>query len=145
MTMIRRIPPLLSSLTLVVCMLPGVALAQSGDDLDVTMRMVVDEEELTDGMIQELQLPEPSAGKLPDSNGQRPGRAGDLREQGRGLGREISEEARGRREERSSGGPGKAPEFPPAEPPGRGENDRPGPGGAPDDRPGAGGNPGGRP
>lgn len=123
---------------------PGSLLAQ-GDDLDVTMRMVADDAELTDRVIQELELPEPQSRALPDDNGRRPGQADDLREQGRALGRQISEEARGRREERAVGGPGNAPEFPPADRPARGGNDRPTPGMDRDNRPGAGREPGGRP
>lgn len=144
MNSILREPSAVALLVAVVFLVPGSGLAQ-GDDLDVTMRMVVDDAELTDNVIQELELPEPPAGALPDDNGRRPGQADDLRDQGRALGREISEEARGRREERTNGGPGNAPAFPPADPPGRGDNGRPTPGMDGDDRPGAGREPGGRP
>lgn len=129
MNRILRPPSAATLLAALVLMGPASLLAQDNDDLDVTMRMVVDDAELADKVIQELQLPEPQTATLPDDdNEQRRGRVDDLREQGRALGRDISEEARSRREERSPGGAGNAPEFPPENPPDRGDNDRPAPG-----------------
>ncbi|SET78749.1 hypothetical protein [Marinobacter segnicrescens] len=145
MSRILRTPSVAFALATIGLVAPGSLLAQGNDDLDVTMRMVVDDAELKDRVIQELQLPEPPAGALPKNSEGRPGRTEDLREQGRELGRQISEEARGRREERSPVGRGNAPEFPPADFPGRGRTDRPTPGMQPDDRPGSGREPGGRP
>lgn len=98
----------LAGLVTSVLLAPASAMAQDRDDLDVTMRMVVDDEDLTDNVVQELQLPEPAAsGQKPSESGARGReRAEEAREQGRALGRQISEEARGRREDRAPGRPG---------------------------------------
>ena len=86
------------------------------NELDVTMRMVVDDEDLSGRVVQELQLPEP-ARLLRGADG--PGavgreRAAEARERGRALGREISEEARGNRSELRGGKPDEGLEPPPA-------------------------------
>ncbi|WP_166252690.1 hypothetical protein [Marinobacter salicampi] len=131
-------------LVLVLASATSVA-AQSRDDLDVTMRMVIDDEDLSDRVVQELQLPE-SALLPPDEPGPGAGAASreqatEAREQGRALGREMSEESRNKRDEIPRGRPGEAIGIPRGKPDiGRG-------GGRPDDlpRPGRDGQGGGRP
>ncbi|MBS3805195.1 MAG: hypothetical protein KGY54_11635 [Oleiphilaceae bacterium] len=99
----RRLVWALSSLCLMA--MSANLMAQSPDDLDVTMRMVIDDEDLSGRVVQELQLPEPamnqSGGAERGSNGR--ARAEEAREQGRALGRQISEEARGKREDLPAG------------------------------------------
>ncbi|GGY83331.1 hypothetical protein [Marinobacter zhanjiangensis] len=139
MNMTRRSPSFLTSLVAVLLLSPASLMAQDGDDLDVTMRMVADDDDLSEGLIQELQLPESPTDIARKGGEDRRDRADNLREQGRSLGREISEEARGRREERSVGRPGSDPGFSPADPRDQTGNDRP----APNED--VGGRPGGRP
>lgn len=105
---------------------PTALRAQESSGLDVTMRMVVDDEELSGRVVQELQLPEPS--RLRDGEAE-PGSAGrersaEAREQGRALGREISQEARSNRSDLRRGGPEKGLGLPSVDRPEKG-NERP--------------------
>ena len=77
---------------------PATTLAN--DDLDVTMRMVTDDAELTDSVVREIELPR--AIERPDSPGKSgsPGldAASEARERGREFGESMSEKARQSRE-----------------------------------------------
>lgn len=71
--------------------------AHAQEDLDVTMRMVADDEALSGSFVQELQLPEPemvpgSAAPDPDDPGLEIAR--DARESGRSMGETLAEQAR---------------------------------------------------
>lgn len=73
--------------------------AHAQEDLDVTMRMVLDERTLTESVVREIELPEPAAVEGPGEvtgNGDAPGMdmARDAREQGRAFGQEVAEQAR---------------------------------------------------
>lgn len=78
--------------------LPATTLAN--DDLDVTMRMVTDDAELTDSVVREIELPR--AIERPDNPGKSgsPGldAASEARERGREFGESMSEKARQSRE-----------------------------------------------
>ncbi|WP_339806632.1 hypothetical protein [uncultured Marinobacter sp.] len=88
----------IASLVLALVLSPTSLLAGDRNGLDVTMRMVIDDEDLADGLVQELHLPDPSEGRLSGSEDARGhDKADDMRDEGRALGRQISEEARGRR------------------------------------------------
>lgn len=84
----------------------------ANDDLDVTMRMVTDDVELTDSVVREIELP--SAIQRPDSPGEPGSRGRDLvdkaRENGREFGESMSERARESRE--VSGGRPERPQLP---------------------------------
>ncbi|WP_372986612.1 hypothetical protein [Marinobacter sp.] len=72
---------------------------QAREDLDVTMRMVLDERALTESVVREIELPEPVSVERPDrarENRDAPGvdMARDAREQGREFGQEMAEKAR---------------------------------------------------
>jgi len=67
------------------------------DDLDVTMRMVDDSEDLTGAVTREIRLPElPGLRRHERGNTLAPGRATaeDARERGRNFGQSVSERAR---------------------------------------------------
>ena len=99
----------------------GAPVAYAADDLDVTMRMVTDDADLTDSVVREIELSQPirlqpgqqSAGDV----------AREAREKGREFGQSVSEQAREaarlRQQERSTGRPDR-PE--PPENPGRPES-----------------------
>lgn len=133
---VRRLPFVLTSLMAVVLLTPGIVLAQGSDELDVTMRMVADDDDLANSLIQELQLPDSPNGAVGNGDESRRGRADDLRQQGRSLGREVSAEARARREEQSLGRPGSDSAFSPDNPRSQIGDDRPAPDRDPGDRPG---------
>lgn len=88
----------LTGLLMVGFWIPATALAN--DDLDVTMRMVTDDAELTDSVVREIELPRTI--ERPES----PGKSGDrgldaaseARERGREFGESMSEKARQSRE-----------------------------------------------
>lgn len=95
---------------------PAAVLAQAGDDLDVTMRMVLDDDELTERVVQQLELPEPVGMESDRAPREFDGadQAAEARGQGRALGEQISEQVRGNREELPVGrGDGRL-ELPPA-------------------------------
>ena len=79
-------------------LVPATTLAN--DDLDVTMRMVTDDEELTDSVVREIELPR-AIGK-PGNPGESGSRgldaASEARERGREFGESMSEKARQSRE-----------------------------------------------
>jgi len=125
--------------------------APKGDDLDVTMRVIVDPNaKVPDEIVRRIQLPKPA---MPATPSQKPGdqqkpaeqgkpaepgaqgqqRAAEARDQGREFGQQVSEEAKQRSEEArrnkppppgSPGTPG-----PPRDPPGRPTPPAPPPGG----------------
>lgn len=68
----------------------------ASDDLDVTMRMVTDDVELTDSVVREIELP--LAVERPESPGKSGSRGQDAteeaRERGRDFGESMSEKAR---------------------------------------------------
>ncbi|WP_373001963.1 hypothetical protein [Marinobacter sp.] len=72
----------------------------ANDDLDVTMRMVTDDAELTDSVVREIELPR--AIERPDNPGKSGSRgldaASEARERGREFGESMSEKARQSRE-----------------------------------------------
>lgn len=78
--------------------LPATTLAD--DDLDVTMRMVTDDAELTDSVVREIELPR--AIERPENPGKSGSRgldaASEARERGREFGESMSEKARQSRE-----------------------------------------------
>ncbi|MDX1558484.1 MAG: hypothetical protein R3193_06230 [Marinobacter sp.] len=91
------------SARLVAFLMPGFfvpATALANDDLDVTMRMVTDDAELTDSVVREIELPR--AIERPDNPGKSgsPGldAASEARERGREFGESMSEKARQSRE-----------------------------------------------
>jgi len=73
--------------------------AHAQEDLDVTMRMVLDEQALTESVVREIELPEPASVERPDQARESRGAPGmdmarDVREQGREFGQEMAEKAR---------------------------------------------------
>ena len=73
--------------------------AHAREDLDVTMRMVLDERALTESVVREIELPEPASVERPDQareNREAPGMdmARDAREQGREFGQEMADKVR---------------------------------------------------
>ncbi|WP_449287464.1 hypothetical protein [Marinobacter sp. PE14] len=74
--------------------------ALANDDLDVTMRMVTDDAELTDSVVREIELPRTL--ERPEGPGQSGSRGADAaseaRERGREFGESMSEKARESRE-----------------------------------------------
>ncbi|MDX1634426.1 MAG: hypothetical protein R3280_07315 [Marinobacter sp.] len=107
-----------SGLMLILMLCPVIALAQGQEDLDVTMRMVLDDNELSERVVQELELPEPMqvAPGRPGFEGR--DQATEARSQGRALGEQISEQARGNREELPAGRADGKLDLPPELPPG---------------------------
>lgn len=101
----------------------------ASDDLDVTMRMVLDNEELTESVVREIELSEPVAlerrknetAKPSDGLEEAPGasRAREAREKARGAARSAAERAREVREQNRQRGRSEKPERP--EPPNRPE------------------------
>ncbi|WP_404367889.1 hypothetical protein [Marinobacter sp.] len=126
-----RVDRLVYAVAAICLMLASGGVMAQENDLDVTMRMVVDDEDLSGRVVQELQLPEPAG--IRSREGQ-PGAAGreraaEARERGRALGREISEEARSNRSELRRGSPDEGIELPSASRPDMGnELPEPGPG-----------------
>lgn len=91
----------LRSGTLFVCgiLLTGAPLPLlADDDLGVTMRMVTDDEQLTESVVREIELRDPVRLK-PSENSAR-----EARERGREFGQSASERAREMRELRGNGG-----------------------------------------
>ena len=103
--------------------------ASKSDDLDVTMRVIVDPNaKVPDEIVRRIPLPKPAKPATPSNKPAEPGaqgkeRAAEAREQGREFGQQVSEEAKRRAEEArrnrppppgSPGTPG-----PPRPPPGR--------------------------
>lgn len=84
----------------------------ASEDLDVTMRMVTDDAELSESVVSEIELPRLDSGPGVRGNaGSRgPDTAEQAREQGRAFGKEMSERARESRE-LIQGAPGR-PESP---------------------------------
>lgn len=83
----------------------SVSEAHAQEDLDVTMRMVLDEQTLTESVVREIELPEPATVERPgemtesrDAPGMDVSR--DAREQGRGFGQDMAEQARDSSRER---------------------------------------------
>eukprot|EP00163_Fabomonas_tropica_P001300 TRINITY_DN10996_c0_g2_i1.p3 TRINITY_DN10996_c0_g2~~TRINITY_DN10996_c0_g2_i1.p3 ORF type:complete len:164 (-),score=31.36 TRINITY_DN10996_c0_g2_i1:514-1005(-) len=68
----RNLTGLLSAGLLGLCLLPGVAAAES--DYDVTMRMVMDDEDLDSSFVQEMEIPETLSDPRIDTTG--PGELG---------------------------------------------------------------------
>lgn len=95
-------------LVCVATLLASPVMAQSIDDLDVTMRMVVDEDDLTNSVVREIELPEPMLQSRDRSQGTsadpvRPERpdletALDAMERGQEIGDTASERASEARE-----------------------------------------------
>ena len=103
--------------------------ANKSDDLDVTMRVIVDPNaKVPDEIVRRISLPKPAQPATPSNKPAEPGakgkeRASEAREQGREFGQQISEEARSRAEEakRNKPPPPGTPGTPgpPRPPPGR--------------------------
>ncbi|AMQ89794.1 MULTISPECIES: hypothetical protein [Marinobacter] len=82
---------------MLVAVLAGAGQLAMADDLDVTMRMVDDSEDLTGAVTREIRLPElPGLRRHERGNTLAPGRATaeDARERGRDFGQSVSERAR---------------------------------------------------
>lgn len=79
----------------------------ASDDLDVTMRMVTDDETLTESVVREIELDRPIG--LADDPGKANKAAKEAREQGRAFGQSVAEQAREaarlRKDEKSRGKP----------------------------------------
>ncbi len=97
------------------------------EDLDVTMRVIVDPDaKVPDEIVRRIPLPKPGETSAPaekksdkpaDTGAPGQQRAAEAREQGREFGQQVSEQAKQRSEEaRRNADP---PRGPPAEPPGR--------------------------
>jgi len=102
---------LLTTSLLVVAPLAG------ANDLDVTMRMVEDSEDLTNSVTREIRLPELPVlqGKASDQGQARPDAPGrevskDARERGRDFGQSVSERAREAREKKPEPGIDRLPQ-----------------------------------
>lgn len=100
--------------------------AHSNDDLDVTMRVIVDPNaKVPDEIVRKIPLPKPAqqpatpSKKPADPGAQGQQRASDAREQGREFGQQVSEEARQRAEEARRNKPPPPGRGPPVTPPGR--------------------------
>jgi hypothetical protein len=100
------------------------------DDLDVTMRVIVDPKaKVPDEIVRKIPLPRPApaqksgkpddTGKPADPGAQGQQRASDARELGREFGQEVAEQAKQRSEEarRNAGPPSGTPQGPPVTPP----------------------------
>ncbi|MDX1755241.1 MAG: hypothetical protein R3175_04195 [Marinobacter sp.] len=100
--------------------------AHAQDDLDVTMRMVTDDEDLGGAFVQELQLPEPVESEMADFDAVSPGRdiAQHAREAGRKMGETLAEQARESRDAMNDELPGEMLDTMPLPKPGGDE--RPG-------------------
>ncbi|MEO8017025.1 MAG: hypothetical protein ABI769_04365 [Pseudomonadota bacterium] len=100
--------------------------ARKDDDLDVTMRVIVDPNaKVPDEIVRRIQLPKPAQPVTPSVKPAQPGaqgqqRAAEAREQGREFGQQVAEEAKQRAEEarRNKPSPPATP-GPPHTPPGR--------------------------
>lgn len=71
----------------------------AADDLDVTMRMVLDDAELTNSVVREIELPMVTPSELPKGKAKAEAGAGfdpanDARTSGRELGQSVAEDAR---------------------------------------------------
>lgn len=105
--------------------------SMANDDLDVTMRMVTDDDALTDSVVREIRLDQPIGLEEGPGASSNPGAGNDTareaREQGRAFGETAAERAKEaaqlRQDARDSGARGKpdvpAPDGPPGNP-GRG-------------------------
>jgi hypothetical protein len=117
-----------------VLALGPVAMAQTppakpapSEDLDVTMRVIVDPNaKVPDEIVRRIPLPQPKSARAPGTppdNASKPA-GSDAREQGREFGQDVAAQARQRAEEarRNAGPPGDRgpaqPPGPPADPPG---------------------------
>jgi hypothetical protein len=114
--------------------------ASGSDDLDVTMRVIVDPNaKVPDEIVRRIQLPRPAQPATPSNKPAEPGaqgkgkgteRASGAREQGREVGQQASEEAKRRSEEarRKKPPPPGRPDTPgpPRDPPGRPNTPPPG-------------------
>ncbi|MDX1598259.1 MAG: hypothetical protein R3295_06325 [Marinobacter sp.] len=101
------------ALMCLVALLAWPVMAQARDDLDVTMRMVVDDEDLTNSVVREIELPEPMVTGRSERPGApaRPERpdieaALDAMERGQDIGESASERASEARELIDSDRPG---------------------------------------
>ena len=98
------------------------------EDLDVTMRVIVDPDaKAPDEIVRRIPLPKPGETSAPaekksdkpaDTGAQGQQRAAEAREQGREFGQQVSEEAKQRAEE-AKRNQGKPPDKPNPSPPGR--------------------------
>jgi len=88
--------------------------ATASNDLDVTMRMVTDDDGLTESVVREIELPEPIGLKRRDGAAiENPAEnARDARERGREFGQSAAERARELRELRGRGEPPELPQWP---------------------------------
>lgn len=68
------------------------AMALANDDLDVTMRMVTDDDGLTESVVREIELDRPIG--LTDNPGRANETAREAREQGRAFGQTVAERAK---------------------------------------------------
>ncbi len=95
------------ALMCLVALLAWPVMAQARDDLDVTMRMVVDDEDLTNSVVREIELPEPMIPETP-ARPERPDieTALDAMERGQDIGESASEKASEARELIDSERPG---------------------------------------
>lgn len=93
------------------------------DELDITMRMVTNDDQLTDSVVREIELPDtPVVSPQGLRNRDEPGAAA---QQGRELGKSVSERAREVRGIVGEGAGGARPELPDVSNPGNGPGERP--------------------
>ncbi|MEC7815154.1 MAG: hypothetical protein VX939_02700 [Pseudomonadota bacterium] len=121
----RRKPGLLFWLAVIIAPFAAPT-ALASDDLDVTMRMVQDGEDLTGAVVREIRLPEPSRGvpsqeAAPRGQNERPSVDDRALERGREFGQSVSERAR---EARDQGSDRRPTDRPGVASPDRGRPDR---------------------
>jgi hypothetical protein len=109
----RRGQTIAAMLLAVACSL-WLSPAQAQSGLDVTMTMVMDDETLSETVVQEIELPEPSTQGLRGSGQLGPGNGSASREYVRTLGEHVAEQARESRERRERGGGRPGPVVPEA-------------------------------
>ena len=133
----RRAPQLVLALAFIVSSaFAQTPPADNRDDLDVTMRVIVDPNaKVPDEIVRKIPLPKPGqptgppakdkdkaneSGKPADAGAQGQQRATEARDQGREFGEQVSDQAKQRSEEaRRNKDPPAPPRGPPDSPPGR--------------------------
>lgn len=116
---LRRLKHRVAACLAVAVALTASPLVMANDDLDVTMRMIQDGEDLTGSVVREIRLPERGASPgsaAPRGNVAVPPESDRLRERGREFGQSVSERAREARDQNSDRRP---PGRPDVSPPGR--------------------------
>ena len=92
--------------------LVGPSTVFASDDLDVTMRMVTDDEDLTESVVREINLREPVSLRGIDKSVHSADKARDARERGRDAANAASERAREVRNDNGRKGRPELPDLP---------------------------------